>query len=134
MTDAKIYEYTQKQKWLEWLRIEIIKQFNNNIDISNFDEKNAIITHVYSNYEQERLYNTDFTLAFLNQSYYKIAHEILTYNQKEQKRQAKLYIEEQKRLNALDSINRLKAKIYAPFINMLLIIPLTFLYYIIFNI
>lgn len=125
MTDGKILEYTQKQKWLEWLRIEIIKQYNNNIDLTLLCEKNALIVHIYNKHINDKIYNQDFTIAFLNENYYKIVREILSINQKQQKQQNKIALQEQIRIN---NINYLKIKFYTPITFLILTIFLSILF------
>lgn len=138
MTDAKIYEYTQKQKWLEWLRIEIITQYQNEIDITLLNEKNAIISHVYNKFANNEIYSKDFTLAFLNENYYKIMREILTINEREQKKQDKLQLQEQKAQleyeQRLENVNNARVKYLSKLACILLIIPLAMLYTLIFMI
>ena len=138
MTDAKIYEYTQKQKWLEWLRIEIITQYQNNIDITLLNEKNAIISHVYNKFVNNEIYSKDFTLAFLNENYYKIMREILTINEREQKKQDKLQLQKQKAQleyeQRFENVNNTRVKYLSKVACTLLIIPLTILYTLIFMI
>ena len=120
-----ILEYTQKQKWLEWLRYEIIQQCSNSVDIGTFENKNAIIKHVYVQHVNEKMYSEQYTLAFLNEKYYKIAHEIMSVNQKEN---AKRTQQELKYKKQMEQIEDIKLKLYAKIICLLLIIPFFILY------
>lgn len=77
-----IFEYTKKQILLESFKSFLLNY--NNINLYNHKEKNAFILEFIRKNNNLILYNKNFTIAFLNQNYYKILKDIKTEQEQEQ--------------------------------------------------
>lgn len=80
-----IFEYTKKQILLESFKSFLLNY--NNINLYNHQEKNAFILEFIRKNNNLILYNKNFTIAFLNQNYYKILKDIKTEQEQEQKQE-----------------------------------------------
>jgi len=80
-----IFEYTKKQILLESFKSFLLNY--NNINLYNHKEKNAFILEFIRKNNNLILYNKNFTIAFLNQNYYKILKDIKTEQEQEQEQE-----------------------------------------------